>query len=334
MTTHLHTPCPEITAFLESVALAPRQPHKALTLWPLVRREDAGPPAAPAPEYVSLETALAEGALEVDEVSEDGSVPHVRVVNRGATAVLVLFGEELRGAKQNRVANATFLVPAQSDTTLDVSCVEQGRWQRAEGARFESGLGVASHSLRARMAESVTASSLEGHGFRSDQAAVWDEVEDRITHSRTDSRTRAYADYFESRRHEVDEVCAAFHPVPGQLGFVAMVADRVVGLEAIGRPAVFAASFTSLLRSYAIDAVDTGLVGERDEPAPPEADTRRAPSYGQPEEFLHALALARASGTPSLGLGHDWRLRGDGLSGCALVAGEVVHLTAFAQGAG
>jgi hypothetical protein len=32
---------------------------------------------------------------------------------------------------------------------------------------------------------------------------------------------------------------------------------------------------------------------------------------------------------PSLGLGEDLRLRGNGLEGCALVHGDLVHLTAF-----
>lgn len=54
------------------------------------------------------------GSLRVDEIDKGGSVSHVRVVNQGKRPVLFLFGEEIRGAKQNRVANATFLVPAET----------------------------------------------------------------------------------------------------------------------------------------------------------------------------------------------------------------------------
>ena len=43
-------------------------------------------------------------------------------------SLLMLDGEELVGAKKNRVLNVTVLIAAQSDTVIPVSCVEQGRW--------------------------------------------------------------------------------------------------------------------------------------------------------------------------------------------------------------
>src|SRR5512134_1911684 len=105
--TQPETPCQPIADLLARTHLGPRQAAKALSLWPLCLRDDA---IGPGPEYVSLGSALAAGSLAVDELHESGEVPHVRVANAGDVAVLVLFGEELRGAKQNRVANASFLV--------------------------------------------------------------------------------------------------------------------------------------------------------------------------------------------------------------------------------
>jgi len=158
-----------ISSFLSRVSLAPRQAHKALCVWPLVRHS-----GAPSAGYRLLAEALARGEALVDEVGESGTVPHVRVVNRGAAAVLVLFGEELRGAKQNRIANASFLVAPESDLVIDVSCVEHGRWARRCGAAFDTGHGVVSHAMRRKMAEQVRASRDSGHGFRADQGEVWD----------------------------------------------------------------------------------------------------------------------------------------------------------------
>src|SRR4029453_2780554 len=123
------------------VSLAPRQAHKSLTLWPLVR---GGAPST-ALEYITLSEAFARGQIAIDELQKGATVPHVQATNRGAVAVLVLFGEEIQGAKQNRIANASFLVPPHEEVILDVSCVEHGRWARRRGPPFErAGTGIAS----------------------------------------------------------------------------------------------------------------------------------------------------------------------------------------------
>ena len=101
--------------------LADPQTHQALTLHPLV---DANPRQLP---FQLLRDALEAGTLTVGEVGS-GTVPGLRVENRGESAVLVLDGEQLIGARQNRMTNRTVLLGAQSTTVIPVSCMEQGRW--------------------------------------------------------------------------------------------------------------------------------------------------------------------------------------------------------------
>ena len=50
------------------------------------------------------------------------------VRDRDGQATPILAGEELVGAKQNRIVNATFLVAGQVSIEVPVSCVEAGRW--------------------------------------------------------------------------------------------------------------------------------------------------------------------------------------------------------------
>ncbi len=314
-----------VAALLAHVALAPRQAHKALTVWPLLRRPDAPTPTGPA--YVPLADALRSGDLNVDEVSEGGSVPHARVGNRGGSAVLVLFGEELRGAMQNRIANASFLVPGHSEIVIDVSCVEEGRWGRRRGARFEDAERVISHALRRKMHHKIRAMKAAGMaGFSSDQLEVWGDVRQRLSDAGVDSQTLAYEDYARSRGTDVREISRAFRAVPHQVGFVAAIGDEIVGAEVIGRPEVFARAFERLLHGYAIDAVDVAFLRTA-----PEAQSSAPRGFDAPEEFLQALGDAEATSGPSLGEGEDVRLDGQGVAGCALVAGDVVHLTAFPQ---
>ena len=308
-----------IAELLGRLALAPRQTHKALTLWPLVLREDAL--AFDGPVYVPLSRALEDGTLQIDELDKGGSVPLVRVSNRGAHDVLFLFGEEIRGAKQNRIANASFLVPARSELVIDVSCVEQGRWGRRGRDGFASTGEVVSHRMRKKMAFRVAASRRRGGRFEADQMEVWQDIGARLAQTHTASATDSYEDYVRSRRADLSDMLAAFRPLERQVGFVAVAGDAIVGLEAIGRPEVFADQFEGLVRAYAIDAIDPAP-GRRDgEPSPPGSDS--------PEAFLAALGRAPALRGPSLGLGDDLRIEGEGVAGCALVAGQVVHLTAF-----
>ena len=72
---------------------------------------------------------LAGESVRITEVREGGSVPDLRVANLGDVPLLLLDGEQLVGAKQNRILNMTVLVAAQSEVTIPVSFVEQGRWR-------------------------------------------------------------------------------------------------------------------------------------------------------------------------------------------------------------
>jgi hypothetical protein len=92
-----------------------------------------------APRYLSLGEALEKGLLTVTEVSQAGAVPELKVSNTSDLPVLLLDGEELAGAKQNRVLNTTILLVENSETIIPVSCTEHGRWDYATPVFAESG---------------------------------------------------------------------------------------------------------------------------------------------------------------------------------------------------
>lgn len=306
-----------VSAFLEATHLAPAQQHRGLSLAPIVLAPDSPPPAL---GYIPLSEGLRQGTVTVDEVSDDGSVPHVRVSNRGLEAVLFLFGEEISGAKQNRVANASFVVGPQSEAVLDVSCVEAGRWHRSPGRGFDGSDAVLSHALRSKMSRRVAESRARGERFHASQSEVWREIDERMAFAGARSSTSAYADYRSSRAETLDDFDRAFRCLDRQVGFVATISGRVHGVEVIGRPEVFRSSFRGLLHAYAVDAVDAALL-ERD--APPLGRDASA------EKFLRAVAAADVKRSPSLGLGEDLRLTDPEVEGCALAAEGLIHLTAY-----
>src|SRR5215470_8607344 len=104
-----------VSAYLAGLRLGPAQSHENLTLIPLLASADAGV------DYISLDDALKSGAVDISEVSENGSVQNIRVTNRSRSKVLILDGEELVGAKQNRISNASFVIPEMSEKVIPVS---------------------------------------------------------------------------------------------------------------------------------------------------------------------------------------------------------------------
>ncbi|MBY0457883.1 MAG: hypothetical protein K2V38_11135, partial [Gemmataceae bacterium] len=148
--------------------------HDKLSVFPLFLE------APSAPAYRLSEEALADGSAVVEEVSDGGSVPNLAVNNTGDALVLFVEGQELRGAKQNRVLNTSVLVAAKTKTVLPVSCVEQGRW-RYVSKEFAASEFHGSSKLRAVLRRSVNHSTMSGGGHTSDQGAVWTEVSRQMT---------------------------------------------------------------------------------------------------------------------------------------------------------
>ena len=113
--------------------------HRGIVVTPLFPTHD------PIAGYITLDEALPRG-LEITEISEAGSVPELAVVNPLSEAVLLYDGEELVGAKQNRILNVTVLVAAGAKIPIPVSCVEQGRWRHTSD--FDSARHISHAHLR------------------------------------------------------------------------------------------------------------------------------------------------------------------------------------------
>jgi hypothetical protein len=79
------------------------------------------------PDYPTLDEVLASQAARVTEMSEHDSVPELKFANESDRTVLLVDGEELIGANQNRVLNITVIVGGKRNVVIPVSCVECSR---------------------------------------------------------------------------------------------------------------------------------------------------------------------------------------------------------------
>jgi hypothetical protein len=306
-----HTAAQAVHDAVGQVTFGPLVGFENLTVVPLLGGEERDV------DYLTLDEALAGGLAEITEVSDAGRVSELRVVVTGDKPVLLVDGEELVGAKQNRVLNLTILVPARSTTVIPVSCVEAGRWQHQS-----RGFAAASRNQfaegRAARVQQVTASMLHAGARRSDQGAVWDLIAAKEGRMGARSATGAMSAMFEHVGASLDEFVAALPPLPRQVGAVFFVNGQPAGLELFDAASTWRRLSPKLVRSYAVDAID-----RRGGPAPDAADTT-------PDAFASAVRSSPASAFPAVGDGEDVRLTGAAITGAALVAhGRVIHVNAF-----
>ncbi len=210
--------------------------------------------------YVLSEEAIAMETVSVTEVSEGGSVPNLSVDNQGDIRVLFLEGEELIGAKQNRVLNLSLLIAAHSKTPVPVSCVEQGRWDY-RGKKFGSG-GHSPSSLRHILKRSVAASLSAKMGHRSDQSGVWREVARKHRELGTTSATFAMSDIFDSYEGKIGDYRERLRPVEGAIGLAVAVGGKIVCLDVFDRPATCQKVWDRLVSGYVLDALETPPGGQ------------------------------------------------------------------------
>lgn len=302
-----------ITSTLHSLQIDEPQRYRGLTVFPLLQKGGC----TPMPSYVTLDEALNRGVARVTEVNQAGTVPELCFRNDGAEPVLLLGGEELIGAKQNRILNLTVLAPGRTTMKIPVSCVEAGRW-RMDRPEFQASPQVMPRAMRAKVAEQVSYSMRETGARRSDQHEVWNMVSDWSEQFRCASPTSAMADVFEKESLRLDEFQRAFQPVEKQVGMAFCLAGRDWGLDLFDHPATLRHYFPKLMRSYSLEALET---------AAPEEKALDA------SQFLERLCAANAHIEPAIGLGKDVRLSGSGVSGAGLDWDErYVHLCGFSGG--
>jgi len=299
-----------IREILSRIEVGPPETFGHLTLHPLF-----GDPGRE-PDYATLDEAIGQGWVEIREVSASGSVPELTVANRGDRAVFMMDGEELVGAKQNRVLNLTMLAPAGKTIVVPVSCVEQGRW-----ASRSVGMSTSRDTLFARARVSKMASVSRNYAAMerpiSDQCDLWDEIALEACESGVHSPTSAMSDIYEQHRTGIREYEQAFEAVEGQVGAMFAIGDRLVGFELFEHPAVLRKMLGKIVRSYALDAIRA-------------ARTEQVPGTKEVAAFIDEVAGGRVERFPAVGLGEDARIRGDRFTGAALVADDrVVHLCAF-----
>jgi hypothetical protein len=298
-----------LESFIENLYTGDPVEFKQLRITPVFVRQERELP------YLELEEALTQDLLEVTEVSEQGSVPNLRVKNRADRDVIILDGEQLVGAKQNRIVNTTVVVPARETVEIPVTCVEQRRWHYTSD-RFSSGASHSYSSLRSLKHSSVTRSLRSTGRHYSDQSEVWGDISAKAARMRTPTDTLAMSDVFERSVSDEDEsrLEVSLPHQPRQVGYFAFVRGGFAGGDVFGSERLCRAKLNKLLRGHYLDSLDAGV---------------RFPRLSV-EQVVGQVRAAELEQFAAVGKGAELRFEAGDVQGSCSVVGEFVpHLAVF-----
>jgi hypothetical protein len=290
---------------------------ESLTLVPLLGT------SSPEPGYDILDAALAQGTLRITEITESGSVPEIKVLNRGQRPVLIIDGEELVGAKQNRTVNLSILIPHATDVVVPVTCVEAGRWSHRSRS-FASSSRTHFAAGRAAKSAQVSASLLREGVARADQSQVWQEIAAKSVRLSARSHTGAMSEMFEVQHEGIESFVRGLPIAESQVGAVFILDGTPMGVDLFDSPHTFRSLIPKIVRGYALDAID-----RRSNPAARASSSTMTP-HESATQFMRRVLDASRTPFAAPGLGETWRLFAPHVSGGGLtVDGNLVHMSAF-----
>ena len=264
-------------------------------------------------DFLTLKKGYEMGLVEIKEL-EHSTVNTVLCKNDSVAPLILIDGDEITGAMQNRIINDTLLIPAKSTINIPVSCTEHGRWhtkgEGAESRTFKPSLYSANHSTRSRK-------SRASYEERDYQGEVWDSISEFESRSNFKSMTSALNDSYENLKDKQNDYLSKFHIEDGQNGVIFIVNGEVKGLELFYNHSIYKEYHEKLCRSYIIEAI---------------VEKKSVDDIDRLElmKVLENISQSEFKSKKSIGLGDNLKFSNDFGSGSGLVwEDELIHMTFF-----
>lgn len=314
-----------LSAFLAQLNFGSSTTFENLTIVPLLDCQNGEP------KYLTMDEGLSTSLFQIEELEEGAQVNDIRFRNISEKFALLFEGEELLGAKQNRILNISVLIKPKTEQKLPVSCVEAGRWHHNYRDRLQQRFRSANrmHYARGRAFENRAVSmSLESRAeIRSDQSGVWDDIAEKSCRMGAHSSSSASDVMFVSSQDKIATFLDAFRPQPNQIGSVFLIDGQVSGMEIFDSENTLKNLMPKLVQSYALDAIDAALTRKIDRNA---AGLSKDQLEKTAKEFTSRLQTSEINRFDGVAEGENYRFKGKQLTGGALVHDDqVLHLCAF-----
>ena len=205
-------------------------------------------------DVLTMAEAADTGKFKIAELEEGAAVNNLAVHNDTDKYVVLLAGEMIRGAKQDRIISYDAVIPPGGKFDVDAFCVEAGRWTE-----------VSTHfSYNKEMAPASVRATAQG---KQDQGQVWAEVS-KVNAKRgavtgTDALTASYDDpAFQADVKKYEKALADLAKKREVVGVLVVAEGKVKAGDVFANHDLFAAVWPGLLTSYAMDAALAGELGE------------------------------------------------------------------------
>lgn len=194
-------------------------------------------------DILTLKKGLELGLVEVKEC-EQSTVNTIMVTNNAVTPLILIDGEEILGAKQNRIVNNTLLIAPKTTQKISVSCTEHGRWNHT--GEFRQSDYIANFNTR-RVKEHATRSQADA------QNAIWNSINCLEVEHSFKSPTSAMSESYDNLKIDHNEFLKAFKIVDGQCGILIIQNGEIKGFEIFYNSQIYKEYHEKVLKSYLID---------------------------------------------------------------------------------
>ena len=222
---------------LKKIRVGAGKHHFNLTFFPLFTRSpNEG-------DFISLDQAIKKKYVEIGEVSEEGDISKVKLKNDSDQFIFLPQGEMITGAKQDRVIIISTIVVPKTTEILNVSCVEQGRWE------FESQDFKVSDYSHPKLRKTIIESSEDR------QQNVWNEVNACLTDFDGESESSSLPKGMKAVNKKMKGEEKKIKLPKTACGVIVMSGEELLGMDFFDSPKTFSSYKQKLLQSYLLEGL-------------------------------------------------------------------------------
>ena len=204
--------------------------------------------------YITLSEGLKLNQIQVNEVSESGNVPQLSIQNKSNFPCFVMDGEELIGAKQNRITNSSFLIAPHSSSIIPVSCVEQNRWNY-NSRNFSASENIIFNKGRKEKFQDIH----QGHNYQADQSRVWSNIQDKMSNLDAMNDTSSMNKIYKSKKSELEDYVSKFQAQENDIGVIYAIGDKIEGIDIFHGSYLFKQYLPKIIKSCVLEIIEQGI---------------------------------------------------------------------------